>query len=604
MLLLNAPYFEGVSSVDADVPGLFPVAIAGHPYKIELREYERSTLDVIRQQADQSNVPSERSFNPYALWRRSLETWHHGAGQDNIDLQDESDPARFRSSKGIDPWTRGQIGLLPDTDEKLDSGATNLKMAVAGLRLYVLDGQAVKFTDDLTSTPTWTTVTGTPMETPTAVTSDGFTVWVAYPSGVYSTNTGTGAATSFSTQDADLVSYANGRLLAAHDQVLYELAADGTPSTLFTHPNAQFRWDVLAPSPNALYAAGHAGTVGEGYAVGIEETSTALSSVVSCIALPEGEYITSLLAYVGVIFLGTSRGVRLCSVDAGRNLNYGALVPTPNPVLCLEGDGDFVWFGWSGFGDGSTGLGRMDPSVFTDTLRPAYASDLMVDGTTAVTDVVTFAGDRVFAVAGDGYYAESDELVSTGAINSGLMRWGTTEPKTIHSIDLRTEPLPTGASVEVYLAFDDGEFEGISELTQPHSTGPTEPFSARNEQTEQAEVRLVLNRATATDDGAVVLRATVRALVSPSRSEQIVVPIILHETVDVGPDESVTKRQDTAAEFRFLKGLEAAGQIVTYQEGRESWPVTVEKVALRPRSWTDKQAWLNGLCYVTLRTIS
>ena len=113
MLLLNAPYFEGVSSVDADVPGLFPVAIAGHPYKIELREYERSTLDVIRQQADQSNVPSERSFNPYALWRRSLETWHHGAGQDNIDLQDESDPARFRSSKGIDPWTRGQIGLLP-----------------------------------------------------------------------------------------------------------------------------------------------------------------------------------------------------------------------------------------------------------------------------------------------------------------------------------------------------------------------------------------------------------------------------------------------------------------------------------------------------------
>jgi hypothetical protein len=158
--------------------------------------------------------------------------------------------------------------------------------------------------------------------------------------------------------------------------------------------------------------------------------------------------------------------------------------------------------------------------------------------------------------------------------------------------------------VVVSLAFDDGTFEGISTLNTTGSTGPTEPFSARSERTEQAEVRLTLTRATVTTLAPTVLRSTVFALVSPKRAEQIIVPIILKETVMVGADESREMRQDTAAEFRYLKGLESAGSQVTYQEGRESWTVTVEKVALKPHSWTKDRAWLNGLCFVTLRTLS
>jgi hypothetical protein len=165
-------------------------------------------------------------------------------------------------------------------------------------------------------------------------------------------------------------------------------------------------------------------------------------------------------------------------------------------------------------------------------------------------------------------------------------------------------PLPVGATVAVDVAFDGGDWTGVSVLSTTGTTAPLEPLYARDVPVEQAEVRLTLTRGTDTTTGASVLRATTKALVSPARAEQIVVPIILDEQVMVDADEGRQRRQDTAAEFRFLHGLANAGTIVTYQEGQETWSVTVEKVAHRPKSWTDKRNWLNGLCFVTLRTIS
>ena len=39
MLLLDAPYYEGASTVASDVPAIWPVAIGGHHYTIDLSEY-------------------------------------------------------------------------------------------------------------------------------------------------------------------------------------------------------------------------------------------------------------------------------------------------------------------------------------------------------------------------------------------------------------------------------------------------------------------------------------------------------------------------------------------------------------------------------------
>ncbi|MCA1842162.1 MAG: hypothetical protein LC792_03040, partial [Actinobacteria bacterium] len=96
-----------------DVPSRLPVAINGHAFLAD--PVVRQTVPVLRQQADTSPEAGEQSLNPQGLWRRSQESWHHGAGQDFLDGRHGAspygatyvDPSRFRSSKGVDVWTKG-----------------------------------------------------------------------------------------------------------------------------------------------------------------------------------------------------------------------------------------------------------------------------------------------------------------------------------------------------------------------------------------------------------------------------------------------------------------------------------------------------------------
>jgi hypothetical protein len=140
-----------------DVPGRLPVAIDGHPYLADANGFVRETVQVIRQQADVSFEPGESSLNPQGLWRRSQESWVHGAGQVYLDgrkglsaySQISQDPERFRSSKGLDCWTQGQISLLHPAMRVWSTANTNLALAIAqgtGLTgdpvmiLYAADG--------------------------------------------------------------------------------------------------------------------------------------------------------------------------------------------------------------------------------------------------------------------------------------------------------------------------------------------------------------------------------------------------------------------------------------------------------------------------------
>lgn len=107
-----------------------PVTLNGQDLLIDPPEAD--TLPVVREQADTSSQPGEQSLNPRGLWRRSQESWHHGAGQSFLDSMEDRDPYRFRNSKGIDPWTRGELSLLNETYRIWPSANTNLQMVVTG----------------------------------------------------------------------------------------------------------------------------------------------------------------------------------------------------------------------------------------------------------------------------------------------------------------------------------------------------------------------------------------------------------------------------------------------------------------------------------------
>jgi hypothetical protein len=109
------PYFSWQPSATL-VPNVFPVAINGRPYMVDVKsgQYARGFEQRVRDSQDISTAPGESSISTGGLWRRGEASWHLGAGQGRADVAD-SQPYRFQSSKGVDVWTKGELSLLNAT---------------------------------------------------------------------------------------------------------------------------------------------------------------------------------------------------------------------------------------------------------------------------------------------------------------------------------------------------------------------------------------------------------------------------------------------------------------------------------------------------------
>lgn len=599
---LDEPFFSGTaSSADDSAPSLYPVALGGQGFVIDLKEYDRSTVDVLRQQADQSDEPGEQSLNPQGLWRRSQESWHMGAGQRFLDAK-ESDRNRFRSSKGMDPWTRGQLSLLADTELKSGSASTDIYTIGVQGYLYIAQGTALKYSTDPANNVATVVVTGTPGTNITSITTNGERIWLATGADIYSTTRGAATAAVFSTQDASLVGYANGRLLAANNETLYEISNAGVATSIFVHPNSSFRWSFIESGQSAIYVGGNAGEQGEIYRIALAQGTTGLGAPTSAVAWPDGEQVLALRSYVGGVIIGTNRGVRVAAPSSDGSLNYGPVIRTTSPVRCLEGQDQFVWFGWSNYDGTSTGLGRLDLTVFTADLTPAWATDLMATTQGNILSVTSFGDRRYFTVSGVGTYGEKGTKVASGTLDTGEMRYGTTERKVAVALDLRYAPL--AGAIQSFVSTDGTAFAEITTDTTVGATGPDSPHSMRYTYCERLELRFVLTRdATVTTTGPTLLRWTTKVSIAPARTEEILVPILLYSRVEYGRGEGSYIPQDVPALWEALKTMEREGRPVLYQEGQQGWLVTVSKIRFKPTEWLEQNAWLEGTAFVLLQTL-
>lgn len=606
-------FFTGTAGTSALVPGWMPVAVNGHPYMIDPANYRRDTVEILRQQADQSDEPGESSLNPRGLWRRGQESWHHGAGQRFLDGK-ESDRARFRTSKGIDPWTEGQLSLLPHVDQKRASVNTNLRILPVGGYLYVADGQGLHHSADPTvDTPTWTSAdihAGQAAQTVNSIATDGYNVWAALgASGLHRTvRAATASTADVPAQACTLVGYALGRLLIANANVLYEVTSPiSAPAAvaIHTHQNTDFVWSVIAPGRNVIYAAGNSGGNAEVYRIGINPDTT-LAPPIFATYLPDGEEIHAIQFYAGGVILGTGKGLRMAMADGSGNLDYGPLVTATSPVRCLEPQDRWVWYGLTNYDATSTGLGRADLGFFTGTLTPAWASDLMRTGQGDVLSVATYSDKRYFSVSGDGVYGEMTDRVASATLETGAIRFGTTESKLARSVNLRHHLLDGAVAVSV--KFDEGDWESLGTSGVADTSGPDGPFSARDREAETAELRFTLTRDAVVTAGPEVVRWTFKALPVPRREESFTLPIIMKTWVDSMAGDGQKVFVDVPAEIAWLKDIEQSGRIVTLQIGEDSWSVIIDQSSHRGESWSDSgggyRPYLEGLYVVMAQTVS
>ena len=590
------------------VPDIFPIAINGRPYMLDMKtgQFTRQYDARVRDSVDQSTEPGESALNPQGLWRRSQSSWHYGAGQQYSDTAD-AESYRFYSSKGVDPWTRGRLSLLRDTTNVYPTAGTNLYAVTADGRLYGTDGQNVKYTTDFV---TVTTVTGTAASNLYSITSDGYNVFYSYANGdIDQTNAGVSTSSAYITGiEAGVLAYVRGRLMVAGQGVdkrkIWNIttaagSSANNPTALYTHPNTNWTWVGFAAGQNYIYCAGYAGNTSIIYKTQIKADGTSLDIPTAAAELPLGEIVQSIYGYLGYIILGTTTGFRFCSTDTDGNLTVGPLVETGASVGAMAGIGKYVYFSWSNFDATSTGIGRMDVSVFISPNQPAYAADLMATAQGTVQSIHEFQNDVLFTVSGVGVFQpHTTNLVSSGYLRSGIYRWGVPDAKFIPKLDLRC--LPLAGSVTVSVASDGGDFYDFATFSTVNAKEKT--FDGLEDKIFEAEIKVTLARDAVGTAGPTLTRWMARAYAAPLRSQIFSVPIIMHHKLNIQGREYW---QDVDIELGYLRDLVDNPRVVTYQENTETFAVVVENVQMQIQqlSYAHKENDHEGTAIVVMRSV-
>ena len=595
-------YYSGTAQTEV-VPTLYPVAINGRPYMIDVKsgKYQRAHEQRVRDSQDNSTAPGEAAINPGGLWRRGQDSWHYGAGQQYADVA-ESQDFRFYKSKGVNPWVKGQFSLHNTTKLAYESVASSNHMVVQDGRLYMsINGDVFYTTDPFVASPTWTPCTGEPGGSVQAMATDGTNIYLSFPSdGVRIIKTATfpsvvdGTRYVTGTDNYYMLGFAKNYMFGSHDHVLRIIAIGGAPSVAATPTDTAFRWIGVATGQNAVYAAGYSSKKSLIYKIGVS-ASGVLDAGSVALELPTGEVVTAISGYLGAIVLGTNKGVRYCTTDANSNLIAGPIIPTSGPVYKFTSEGRYTWFTWSNYDGTSGGLGRMDLAVFTATNAPAFATDLMYSATGNVSNVVTFNDKRLFFMQGVGIIAEDTaNLVTEGTVEFGTYRWGIPDRKFVAKFDVRTEPLK--GTVEALISHDHSDFQSLGTFNDTASSEYT--YTGTDVKVIEADFKLVLKKVA--NQSPVVTRWMARAYAAPFRSEVFSIPVILHHKIRPR-DRDVY--MDPEAELDTLNNLIHNPRIITLQLGTRSYSVITEDVEWMPTDSTGNTWSWDGTATITMRSV-
>lgn len=595
------PFYLGAGT-DTLTRSVTPVSIGGVGYLVDTSEgttFQHSSVPLLRGNIDDRETAGGATLNPDAWWWRTVESWHVGAGQTAADRKD-SDGWRFHDSRGVDPWKRWQLSLLHATTMVREVTNANARVIAAGDYLYLTDGADMFLTQD---TETWTEVSGMSATPATSIATDGHTIATTHGSdGVYVSERGTGTAAKQFTGEAQLIGYVKARWITCAGNVIYDVttgmydAPGDLPDPLYENPNTDFVFNAITEGPSAVYVGGYSGDRSIIYKLNLKDDGTGLHQPIVAGMLPDGETITGLGSYLGFVLLGTTKGVRVAIPGANGDLNIGAFIPADGPVEAFEGQDRFVWYTLPG---DPAGLGRIDLQTFSDpeSLAPAYAHDLDADVAGEVRSVVTFHDRRVFTVPAHGVYMESDELVESGYVDSGMFNFGLTDDKIAVFVDVSA--IDNHGAYSVALSTDRGEFGHLATIH------PGEKYSigAGEARGREFEVRITLHRDPADPTQGTVLRDwTLRAQPAPHPAREIIVPLLL------GPDlvdpKGAKFHQDPAGAFNHIINLWRTKRVVRYTQGGLSWPVIVHDYQLDIRDmWMGEDARMGfaGTCHVKMK---
>jgi hypothetical protein len=630
----------------------YDIAVGGLPFMLAPTDqvpYQRETAPYRKDQFDNGTEPGEQSLTGW--WIRSQSSFHVGQGIKFYDPSaGETTKYRFNDSQGVNVWTKGEVSLLKNV-----SSVHNTTGAVTGtdhqhpnqhLRTIQWSGtQGVllhdeydvdKIAADGTVTPFIDYVAGT-NEAVYAICDDGvYAYWVtnAVAGGankihmykkLLTDNTTTIPSPMF-TATGIVITYAamefvKDRIVLCVNNAVYELSPTATslPTATYTNPNTNYHFTSVSASGPAIYTAGHSGIYStiHKYTLTTAGAMPVLTQAVVAAELPPGEVVEKLFYYLGNMAIGTSKGIRVAVVNDqdGGSIGYGPLiVETTQPVYDFAARDRFLW-ATTTIGTYDAGLIRVDlgQTIENEPLRFAYANDLQYTQTTNhYTTSVAFIGTTSrlafcteYEVTDGAVYLESaTELVPTGYVTTGAIRYGTLEPKnfklirgrgdfTYGAMDLRA----IDAAGNLYTIITYNSAVGTPEAATTNPEGPQEYLS----------YKFTLSRsASDTSRGPVFKGYQTKALPATERQRLIQFPVWCFD-VETDRYNVKTGYEGRAWErIQTLEQIERLGDIINVQDFTtgERVQAVIEKINFsRKTPPSGNFSGFGGLLAITVRTV-
>jgi hypothetical protein len=625
----------------------YDVAVGGMPFIYAIsdaRPYIRQTAPFRKEQFDNQTEPGEQSLTGW--WIRSQQSFHAGDGITFYDPAQTTSNSpghyRYADSKGVDVWEQGQVTLLNSVSEghnttgeiksnlRPDQQIRSIQWNNTSGTLLMDEYDVDKIASDGTVTHFIDYNSGT--DAPVyAICDDGtYAYWItntATKKTVYKKPlTGTSASTADVTKMFDEVGvvanatmeYVKERIVLCADNKVYEFApsAVAMPTAVYTHPSSTHVYTSVAASGPAIYVAGYNGIQSTiiKFTLSTAGVMPTLTSAITAAEFPVGEIVHKIHYYLGYMIIGTNKGIRVATVsDQDGSLSYGPLiVETTQPCYDFASRDHYVWCA-TGV-DGEPGVIRLDLSLEIEPLRFAYANDLYFSGvsghqTTGCafadgTDQLMFCTTATSSAVGYVYYENEAELMPSGYLTTGFIRYNTLEPKNFKRLVARGDFEYGSMTLETVTA-DGTEYDVVA---YDASVPPVEVTTSNpQEAQEYLAYKFILYRdGDDASQGPIMKGYQAKATIATPRQRVMRFPVYCYDVetdrynVQVGYEGRAFDRIQT------LEAIEENGDVVTWQDltTGESRQAVIEQISFTRLTPPDRGfTGYGGVIDITIRTV-
>jgi hypothetical protein len=622
----------------------YDFAIGGLPFLAAITDkdpYVRQTAQFRKNQFDSLRDPGEQSLSTW--WLRSQSSFHTGAG---INFYDPfanpysptlgSNSYRYHKSLGVEVMDEeGQVTLLrrPTQTQTTTTAAEMYSVQVAGVdKIVYLDNNAVKITDGSTSAPT-TLASSSAIY---AMTVTGVNAYYVTAGNVVSVPL-TGGSTSnvrniASAPTTAKMAYVKERLIVGLDNKIYELALNGSgslPTPLYTHSDTNWRWTGIAEGANAIYASGYVGTKSSVVKFTLDTSGNlpTLTSAITTIVVPAGEVIHNIYVHLmSYMIIATNKGVRIGVIDGNGNVTYGGImIRTDYPIRGIAAHDSYIYCAGSFDGleanENYPGLYiiNLGSEISAGTLQYAYSTFVYAENITAGSaisvchlgnqDQVAFTvgalSKTVGATANNGLWVQSaSELYPSGYLETGYIRYNTLEQKNFKRVVGRGD-FSKGSMTILTRDTTDTTYDMVSydaaignpEITITQPAGAQDALSLRFE---------LFRDGTDSSKGAIFKGYQLKAVPASPRTRIIKIPLLCYDVDTDKYNSSVGYEGYAVEKLSALENIEAAGDVVTWQDFRtgELSQCLIEEVVFTDVTPPDKKlTGFGGIVSLTIRTV-